>query len=275
MLDEIILKGSKIEIPQVVENPNEPRIEYPTLPTIETAMSLLTPKFYVSTSIVEPEGHEPEEKEFETNSAPSFELHPTNPFLLEASPKTEWIVEYTGVMKTFIVPQNSHELHVFAFGAEGGCFGDKPKIFLGGPGAMVSAVVSVTPGEQLLVLVGGKGSKAMDANGSGGGGGGSFVVRTGNVPVLVAGGGGGAICNASGNPGVTTVKGGGGRVHGGRPGCGGRAADRAGGGGGFRKDGHEAATSRVSSSGKSFVHGGNAVGIGGFGGGAGLFESFL
>jgi hypothetical protein len=162
---------------------------------------------------------------------------------------------YTGSLVTFTVP-TTDTYQVLAFGAQGGSasisdqFGDF--VGVGGRGAEIGGDFSLTAGEILQVAVGGAGSD-MQGFGSGGGGG-SFVVGTGNTPLVIAGGGGGGATFLSGSfpgeGGLTGPDGGG--VGGGTGGNGGAGAGSGGGGGGG-----------------GFVSaGGNGAGTGAGGGGA-------
>jgi len=113
---------------------------------------------------------------------------------------------YTGGKQTFTVPEDVTQIKVVALGGNGGTWNE----MLGGYGGRVSATISVTPGEKLIVDVGGNGSGAtggFNGGGSGGagpiysgsnggGGGDASDVRTtpGKLSdrILVAAGGGGA-----------------------------------------------------------------------------------
>ena len=90
---------------------------------------------------------------------------------------------YTGSMQTWTVPAGITSITVNAYGAQGGNASGTS-----GLGAYMKGDFSVTPGQQLKILVGGKGSTS---NG-GGGGGGSFVTMNDNSILLIAGGGGGS-----------------------------------------------------------------------------------
>jgi hypothetical protein len=116
------------------------------------------------------------------------------------------VFKYTGAAQTFKVPYNVTEIKVIALGGNGSSqYGERF-----GFGARVSAVIPVTPGEQLKIFVGGNASKASGGfnggavggtdgccagGGGGGGGGGATDVRAGAATlgdrILVAGGGGG------------------------------------------------------------------------------------
>ncbi len=109
---------------------------------------------------------------------------------------------YTGGLQTWTVPADVTEIFIEAYGAEGGTANGQNGVPQpGGLGAHIGAMVTVTPGEVLEILVGGEGVATGTC--AAGGGGGSFVVRAGNTPLVVAGGGGGGFhCNAlGGNPG--------------------------------------------------------------------------
>jgi hypothetical protein len=119
----------------------------------------------------------------------------------------------TGAEQTYVVPAGVEHLKITATGAHGG-YGDGP-VGAGGRGARVQAVVAVTPGQQLYVLVGSDGTwwqddnvvgdQAGGFNGGGaapdyaGSGGGASDVRTVSASspgtlasrLVVAGGGGG------------------------------------------------------------------------------------
>jgi hypothetical protein len=127
---------------------------------------------------------------------------------------------YTGGEQIYTVPAGVHSLSITAIGAPGGAMthcevncppGGGPTGLAPGRGAVVSGVVSVTPGQTLYVEVGGAGGlPAGGFNGGGeagtllvqdGGGGGASDVRTMpmgvgvaslNSRLIVAGGGGGS-----------------------------------------------------------------------------------
>ena len=184
---------------------------------------------------------------------------------------------YTGNLQTFTVPNGITSINIEARGASGGNVSTTCSA-TGGLGARMKGDFSVTPGQELSVMVGQMGiTNGEDA----GGGGGSFVVATGNVPLLVAGGGGGASnnirscgSNLNGLDASITTSGtasANGQVLGGTPNNGGGCnGGSAGGGGGFLTDG--TGTTNVAGNGKSYVNGG-AGGIGynanhgGYGGG--------
>jgi hypothetical protein len=107
---------------------------------------------------------------------------------------------YTGGAQDFTVPAGVTHISVVARGAKGG--GSN-----GAHGGRVHALIPVTPGEKLVVYVGGDGSgatggfngggsSASTGSGGGKGGGGATDVREGGTSlrdrVIVSGGGGGA-----------------------------------------------------------------------------------
>ena len=97
---------------------------------------------------------------------------------------------YTGADQTYTVPAQVTSLHVIAVGGRGG-----DSLGAGGAGAMVSADLSVTPGQVLHIEPASNGVSTS----AGGGGGGASDVRSadlsaGLIPdprLIVAGGGGG------------------------------------------------------------------------------------
>jgi hypothetical protein len=114
--------------------------------------------------------------------------------------------KYAGKEQIFKVPRNVTQLRVFALGGNGSSQYDDHFGF----GARVSALIPVTPGERLYVLVGGNASKGIGGFnggadggvdgccagiGGGGGGGGASDVRAGGKSIsdriVVAAGGGG------------------------------------------------------------------------------------
>lgn len=148
---------------------------------------------------------------------------------------------YTGKSQTFIVPSGITQVKIDARGAQGG--GSQ-----GGFGGHVVALIPVTPGEELRVLVGGQSSSAsggFNGGGSGGtpsvcgpdcghGGGGASDVRDGKKladRIAVVGGGGGQ--GGNGYPAYHGGVGGkGGAKQGGAGGTGGAGSFGDGGGGG-------------------------------------------
>ena len=89
---------------------------------------------------------------------------------------------YTGNRQSFIVPRSIKRLHIVALGGMGAGPGSSGDVRPG----RVSALIPVTPGEELYVFVGGVGSgQAGGFNGGGDGGSDSYCECTGY------GGGGG------------------------------------------------------------------------------------
>jgi len=98
---------------------------------------------------------------------------------------------YTGSMQTYTVPAGVSKISIEAYGAEGGQ-GDGGN-YTGGLGAIIYGEFSVTPGETINIVVGGKGEDGTESM-AGGGGGGSFVYTgsIGGTGLLIVAGGGGA-----------------------------------------------------------------------------------
>lgn len=127
---------------------------------------------------------------------------------------------YTGSMQTYTVPSGVYAIDVEIAGAEGYTTGIAP----GGLGAIMRAIIPVTPGQQFEVRVGGAGTSTaggFNGGGAGGGpgGGGASDLRppSGSVTdrVLVAGAGGGA--GTAGNDTQATAGNGGAAIGGGVP----------------------------------------------------------
>lgn len=111
---------------------------------------------------------------------------------------------YTGGKQTFKVPAGVSNVTITAFGARGAPGGNfaSGNVAIGGEGAIVTATISVTPGERLAIFVGGAGVKGGFNGGGNAGasytssyGGGASDVRQGGDGladrIIVAGGGGG------------------------------------------------------------------------------------
>ncbi|OUJ65333.1 hypothetical protein BXP70_29185, partial [Hymenobacter crusticola] len=132
---------------------------------------------------------------------------------------------YTGAPQQYTVPAGVTRLQVTASGAGGGRFGNSTTAAI--TGGQVQAILTVTPGETLTVVVGGQGKADAvtneggyngggKGNGSAGAGGGATELRratsvgstgdylTARNALIVAGGAGGndqnAIGGAGGNP---------------------------------------------------------------------------
>jgi hypothetical protein len=180
-------------------------------------------------------------------------------------------------IQSFLIPVTG-TYKIEAFGAQGGSIGG----YSGGKGAKAEKIISLTEGEQIMVLAGQMGIGA--GNGAGGGGG-SYVVKSGE-PLVIAGGGGGATsaANKSGEPGLASIDGGDSTVtdggcrqyaYGGHNGSG-AGGGCAAGGAGWRGNGQDGKYTNVYG-GKTFLSGGaggasnysNEQPHGGFGGGGG------
>jgi hypothetical protein len=106
---------------------------------------------------------------------------------------------------SWTVPGGVEEVDVIVLGSQGGGYG--------GRGASVSARLAVAGGQQLTVVVGGRGTRSAGGYGGGGapgtgnwngyGGGGASVIRVAGSaagqPLVVAGGGGGSAGNSTWN----------------------------------------------------------------------------
>jgi len=98
---------------------------------------------------------------------------------------------YTGSIVSWTVPNGVTQVTIDAKGAQGGSVNITCSAS-GGKGARMVGDFTVSPGDNLQILVGQMGlTNGEDA----GGGGGTFVVGAGNTPLIIAGGGGGATNN--------------------------------------------------------------------------------
>ncbi|MBW2702060.1 MAG: hypothetical protein JRF33_14685 [Deltaproteobacteria bacterium] len=88
---------------------------------------------------------------------------------------------FSGQIEDYQVPMGTHRLRLVVEGASGGPINNNLE---GGLGARVEAIVDVTPGEMLSILVGEQPER--DNYCSAGGGGGSFVVDAENSPLAAA-----------------------------------------------------------------------------------------
>lgn len=179
---------------------------------------------------------------------------------------------YTGSIQTWTVPAGVTSVHIEARGAEGGH--NTNSTTLSGLGATMIGDFTVTPGQQLKILVG----QQPTPTAGNGGGGGTFVTDMSNNPLIVAGGGGGSSQGADSpmKNGQTTTTGGtgaGGGGVGGSAGSGGgigASGFQSGAGGGLTGNGADGWTSGTG--GQAFINGGaggatNAPANGGYGGG--------
>jgi hypothetical protein len=146
---------------------------------------------------------------------------------------------------TWTVPSGVTAVQILATaggGGGGGMYGSNPG-HAGGAGAVVTATLSVTPGQALNLVVGGGGGAGASGPGSsnqwtcgaGGGGGGATSVDAGSASQIIAGGGGGGgSCNnatAGGSGGNTGGAGGSGTSNGSATGGGGGSGGTGGAGG--------------------------------------------
>jgi hypothetical protein len=151
------------------------------------------------------------------------------------------VFNYSGSIVNWTVPAGVTSITITAKGAEGGNYISSPNA-RAGLGASMTGTFSVTPGNQLKILIGGS------TPGWNNGGGGTFVTDVSNNPLIVAGGGGGSSAGrdnaakhgqtgtsggASGNSSCNGAGGTGGNG-GGASGCG---SNYMGGGGGLLTDG--------------------------------------
>ncbi len=103
---------------------------------------------------------------------------------------------YTGADQNVTVPPHALYMYVYLWGAGGGI---ATSTIMGGTGAYVEGIMSVTPGTILTVIVGegGKYNGAATYGGGGpggvsGSGGGRSAIRNGVTELVTAGGGGGS-----------------------------------------------------------------------------------
>ena len=98
--------------------------------------------------------------------------------------------DYTGGLQTYTVPPGVTSIQISATGAIGGNeLAGGAVVSEPGKGAQMIGTFTVTPGEELTLLVGEEGGSAQFV---GGGGGGSFVWDASDELLIAAGGGGGA-----------------------------------------------------------------------------------
>lgn len=132
---------------------------------------------------------------------------------------------YTGAVQTFTVPPCVTSVNIQAMGAQGGAVTGQNPFPQGGLGATMAGDFTVTPGDVLTIVVGGRGNSDPSSSGGGGGSG----VNNGSTILIVAGGGGGVDFqdpNYAGQNAVTTQDGVTG--NGGSPGAGGTAGGNGG-----------------------------------------------
>ena len=179
---------------------------------------------------------------------------------------------YTGSINTWTIPAGFTNVRIEVRGAQGG--NNVNSAFGPGLGAIMKGDFTLTPGNQLKILVG---QQPSAGNGNGGGGG-SFVTDISNNPMIIAGGGAGS-CSSTPSPfrdGNITTTGGAGYLGGGSGGVSGNGGGvgpsgfQSGAGGGLLTNGADGWTGGTG--GQAFVSGGaggttNAPANGGFGGG--------
>lgn len=213
------------------------------------------------------------------------------PAQAETPPPNFALFPYSGTPQPWTVPEGVTRATFDVYGAAGGSAIVGPP---GGRGGFAHAVVAVTPGERLTIVVGGtpQSHGAAGYNGGAGspgagGGGGASDVRRGDGPgdrLLVAGGGGGggsdALAGGSGGIGGAGggLDGGDGGASGSAAGGSGGRADGSGGAGGTGPAGSDGAPGAPGSvdgaggsggSGGAYGAGGGGGWIGGGGGGGG------
>jgi hypothetical protein len=121
---------------------------------------------------------------------------------------------------TYNVPAGVTEITIKAWGAGGGSGGGGDSATGdGGGGGFAQASLTVTPGEELYLRVGGGGTggtaNGADQTGAGGGGGGYSGIFRGSTPLVIAGGGGGSGGGDDSSNGAATQGGEGGGTEGG------------------------------------------------------------
>jgi VCBS repeat-containing protein len=127
----------------------------------------------------------------------------TPPLATEPSRDTSVTFNYLGAsIDSFTVPNGVTSLTIRAVGAAGGQRSLGTNVAVGGRGASMKGVFSVTPGQKIYYLVGQKGGAVVNTASGAGGGGASFVSKEStftNVSdlLLAAAGGGGASYNTS------------------------------------------------------------------------------
>ena len=182
------------------------------------------------------------------------QIIPTNGRVALFSSLAEETVTFTS-NGTFTVPEGITSINVVAKGTRGGNNG--------GGGGIVSATLSVTPGEILLIKVAAKGGNGFSASNFGGG---ATDIRTSediSTRILVAGGGGGKSQQGAGGAGGGLTGGDGGTPSG----------TNAGGKGGTQSAGGAGGIGAANGNGVdgSLGQGGNANSTAGGGGGAGYY----
>lgn len=106
---------------------------------------------------------------------------------LGTNAQTTVTFNYTGTLQNFTVPPCVTSIHIEARGAQGGAVTVQSPFPQGGLGAIMTGDFTVNPGDNLSVIVGGRGISDPSSSGGGGGSG----VNNGSTILIVAGGGGG------------------------------------------------------------------------------------
>lgn len=189
-----------------------------------------------------------------------------------AQAQTTETFNYTGSIETWTVPNCVTSITIQTLGAQGGT--NASSGIPSGFGASMTGTFTVTPGQQIKLLVG----QQPGAGSGNGGGGGTFVVDLSNNPMIISGGGGGSASttDSPSKHGQITTAGGTGAAGGGiggdfgNGGSIGASGFQSGAGGGLITNGADGWTSGTG--GFSFLNGGsggatNAPANGGFGGG--------
>jgi hypothetical protein len=132
-----------------------------------------------------------------------------------SAPLTETFGYIGAAAQSVVVPVGASTVLVSVIGGKGGGTRRRLATVTGGDGAHVTGTMAVTAGEQLRLLVagrggdgagrthpgdggwgatgyGGRGGSAFNGSNDGGGGGGASAIEIGDAPAVIAGGGGGA-----------------------------------------------------------------------------------
>jgi hypothetical protein len=166
---------------------------------------------------------------------------------LSCTGRTTVNFSFTGSVQTWTVPANVFSIRIKTRGATGG--GASASGNNSGGGAVIEGEYTVSAGQVVTILVGGRGANGDNEAG----GGGSTGVYIGSTLYIVAGGGGGEDNTGSGGNGLATVNGsnGGGDNSGTAPGCTGVGNGQGGSGGNAGNHGEPCA---------GFPHGGGGGG---------------
>ncbi|KKS51781.1 MAG: hypothetical protein UV82_C0019G0001, partial [Candidatus Magasanikbacteria bacterium GW2011_GWD2_43_18] len=107
---------------------------------------------------------------------------------------TSTTFDYAGSIEIFTVPAGVTSITIQAKGGQGASgYGGT----IGGKGADMTGIFTVTPGDALQILVGGQGLNSPNSYNSGSGGGGTFVYNATTAQLMIAAGGGGGSSNPS------------------------------------------------------------------------------